>query len=172
MELKEENSYTPNCIRTFAGIYVNVFDPTPEMFTIEDIAHSLSMQPRFGGHYPVFYSVADHCLNCAHLIKERELKLCALLHDASEAYLLDLPKPIKMNIPQYNEIEDKLMKVIAAKFDFPYPLPQAVKDIDKQMLEWEWDMWMRKETFMINKRTHTKLDFRQMAEFFSLEIIK
>ena len=52
---REENLYTPNCIRTFTGIYVNVFEPTPEMICIEDIAHALSNQCRFSGHLPTFY---------------------------------------------------------------------------------------------------------------------
>src|SRR5665811_1025646 len=96
-----ENLYTPNCIRTFTGIYMNVFEPTPEMISIEDIAHALTMQCRFGGHLPDFYSVAQHSLNCSYLIDNPKLKLTALLHDASEAYLLDIPRPIKNNLNNY-----------------------------------------------------------------------
>ena len=53
-----ENLHTADCIRTFTGLYMNVFEPTPEMICIEDIAHGLSNMPRFGGHLPEFYSVA------------------------------------------------------------------------------------------------------------------
>lgn len=107
-----ENLYTPDCIRTFTGIYMNVFEPTPEMICIEDIAHSLSMQCRFGGHLPEFYSVAEHSWHCS-LMVANEHKLAALLHDASEAYLLDIPRPIKHRLNNYKKIEDNLMNIIA-----------------------------------------------------------
>lgn len=118
---QEENLYTPDCIRTFTGIYVNVFEPTEEMICIEDIAHALSNQCRFGGHLPVFYSVAQHSIIMSDKMHESH-KLAALLHDASEAYLLDIPRPIKKGLSNYKEIEDKLMTAIAAKFGFEYPL--------------------------------------------------
>lgn len=132
-----ENLYTPDCIRTISGIYFNVFEPTPDMVCIEDIAHALSHQPRWAGHTPVFYSVAAHSLHVAHRALPQH-KLCALLHDASEAYLCDIPTPIKARIPQYKEIEEKVMQAIAQKLGFVWPMPQAVKDIDKLVLEWEW----------------------------------
>jgi len=93
-----ENLFTPNCIRTFTGKYVNVFEPTLEMICIEDIAHALSMQCRFGGHLPYFYSVAQHSINCSFLVDTPCLKLEVLMHDASEAYLLGIPSPIKKGV--------------------------------------------------------------------------
>lgn len=135
--MAEENLYTPDCIRTYTGIYVNVFDPKPEMFAIEDIAHALSMQPRFGGHLPYFYSVAQHCCQCCYLTMD-EHKYNGLMHDASEAYLMDIPSPIKQHLANYKEIEHRLMTVLADVFKFQYPLPEGVKDTDKLMLELEW----------------------------------
>jgi len=131
------------CIRTSSGIYIDVFEPTEDMISIEDIAHSLSHQCRYGGHLPVFYSVAEHSMFCANAIRtiNPELELTALLHDASEAYLLDMPRPIKYQIPQYKDIEDKLMKVIASKFGFKYPLMPLVKDIDDMALHQEWKVF-------------------------------
>lgn len=137
-----ENLYTPNCIRTVSGIYMNVFEPTPEMICIEDIAHALSMQCRFGGHLPTFYSVAQHSLNCSYLIEDEKLKLPALLHDAGEAYLIDVPRPVKRGLTNYKEIEDRLMRVIADKFGFEYPLHPDVKEVDEQMLQTEWNHLM------------------------------
>src|SRR5690606_26745918 len=110
--IKMENLYEANCIRTFTGQYINVFDPKPDLIRIEDIAHALSQMPRFGGHLPVFYSVAQHSLACAHKVSSRNA-LAALLHDASEAYLMDIPKPIKNNLHNYKETEHALMEVIA-----------------------------------------------------------
>lgn len=139
----EENLYTPSCIRTVSGRYVNVFEPKPEMFCIEDIAHALSMMPRFGGHLPFWYSVADHSVYSCGQASE-EYKFTALMHDCSEAFLMDIPKPIKSGIAGYEQIEDNLMKFLANLFGFIYPLPEEVKAIDKNMLEWEWDNLMLK----------------------------
>lgn len=136
-----ENLYTKDCIRTYSGLYMNVFEPTIDMISIEDIAHALSHQCRFGGHLPKFYSVAQHSWICEILI-EPEYKLDALLHDASEAYLLDIPRPIKQRLSNYKEIEDGLMKLIAQKFGFTYPLHKRVKEIDEQVLQLEWDNLM------------------------------
>lgn len=118
-----ENLFTANCIRTFTGKYMNVFEPTEDMICIEDVAHALSNQCRFGGHLPKFYSVAQHSLMCCEMATP-ERKLEALLHDASEAYLLDVPKPIKQRLSNYKEIEDNLMRLIAKKFGFQYPLSE------------------------------------------------
>ena len=139
--IQEENLYTPNCIRTFTGIYMNVFEPTFEMICIEDIAHALSNQCRFGGHLPYYYSVAQHSIVMSDKMHESH-KLAALLHDASEAYLLDIPRPIKQRLTNYKEIEDKLMALIAEKFGFKYPLHEKVKEVDEYMLQWEWSTLM------------------------------
>jgi hypothetical protein len=133
-----ENLFTPDCIRTISGKYVNVFEPKVEMICIEDIAHALSNQCRFAGHTPYFYSVAQHSNLCFELASP-EHKLAALLHDASEAYLCDIPRPIKLRLPEYKLIEDKLMKLIAEKFGFQYPLHPEVKEIDDRLLKMEWD---------------------------------
>lgn len=127
----------PGIIRTFTGIYINVFNPKPEDICIEDIAHALSNLCRFSGHTVQFYSVAEHSIRVAELV-EPQHKLAALLHDASEAYLLDIPTPIKSLFPEYSKAENKLMEVIAEKFGFEYPLPAEVKLADKAMLEFEW----------------------------------
>lgn len=141
-----ENLFTPDCIRTYTGLYMNVFDPTPEMICIEDIAHSLAFQCRFGGHLPEFYSVAQHSVYVCDIVEanpgEDSVRLQALLHDASEAYLLDIPSPIKHKLDDYRKIEQRLMVAIADKFGFPYPLHQSVKDADKDLLRIEWDVLM------------------------------
>jgi len=108
------------------------------MICIEDIAHSLSMQCRFGGHLPRFYSVAEHSIRCMELAKQED-KLSALLHDASEAYLMDIPRPIKGLIPQYRKLEYNLMKVISEKFNFEFPMSMKIAFIDDAMLEREWN---------------------------------
>ena len=125
-------------LRTHSGLYIDVFDPKPETITIEDIAHALSHLCRFGGHIHKFYSVASHSVYCSGMAS-LENKLCALLHDASEAYLIDVPRPIKVRLTNYEEIENKLMTVIANKFGFQWPMPEEVKSVDGRMHVLEWD---------------------------------
>ncbi len=144
-----ENLYTKNCIRTVSGIYVNVFDPKPEMFIIEDIVHALCNVPRFGGHLPEFYSVAQHSY-MASILAEPEDAYEALMHDVSEAFIGDMPKPIKEHLSDYKLLENNLMTVLAEKFGFQYPISDRVKAIDRQLLEIEWECLMLGKTFAID----------------------
>lgn len=125
-------------IQTFLGGKVDVLNPDPDTLLLEDIAHALSNQCRFGGHAPVFYSVAQHSVLCAikcqALYGDRLLTRTALFHDAAEAYLQDVVRPIKQRLPEYYKIEGRLERVLADKFDFLSPLPKEIKDIDSSML--------------------------------------
>lgn len=134
----------PGVIRTFSGKIFNVFDPDPDLICIEDIAHALSNLCRFGGHTYDFYSVAEHSYRVSAEVPDA-LKLQALLHDASEAYLVDMPSPIKYYMPQYCRLEDRLMSVIAGKFGFEYPLSDIVKKADKDIQQLEWERFIIKE---------------------------
>lgn len=119
-------------IQTFSGKVFWPLDPRPEEVDIVDIAHSLSLMCRFGGHIREFYSVAQHSVLVASLLPD-ELKLAGLLHDATEGYLVDLPRPVKQWIQQYREIEHNLEKVIAAAFDVSFSDP-LIKQADNIML--------------------------------------
>ena len=125
------------CIRTYTGRHVDVFNITPDMIHIDDIAHALSNQCRFGGHTKTFFSVAEHCIWTARRVPF-DLRLAALMHDAAEAYLIDLPTPIKREFPQYEEIEHKVLAAIAQKFGFEFPLSLQVRVADREQLEWEF----------------------------------
>lgn len=135
-----ENLYMPDCIRTVSGRYVNLVDPDPETFDIGDIAHALSRIPRFGGHLPVPYSVAQHSHHVSMLLLERtrSVQYQGLMHDASEAYLLDIPAPLKAHLPEYKAIKERMMERLAYHFGFEWPLGDAVKAADKAALELEW----------------------------------
>jgi len=114
----------------------------PEQIVIEDIAHALAHQCRFAGHTLRFYSVAEHCC----LLSDRaddEYKFTALMHDASEAYMLDFPKPLKNLFRSYVLMEESLMSTIAAKFGFEYPLPPQVKNLDLAILSDERQQAMK-----------------------------
>lgn len=130
--------HTGETIRTFMGHFVNVFDPDPDTIDINDIAHALANTCRFGGHTYKFFSVAEHCCMVATNLKiPKELKITALLHDATEAYMCDMPRPIKRNLPGYKEVEKNFEKVIAKKFNLVYPFPAIIKEVDNDQLEWE-----------------------------------
>lgn len=129
-----------DCIRTNTGLFVNVFNTNPEMICVEDIAHALSRQPRFGGHLNRHYSVAQHSVLCARKAKTLLEKRAALFHDASEAYMLDMPTPIKARLKNYKRIEKRLHKVIMDKFSIPYPYSPNIKLIDTEMFHLEYDM--------------------------------
>lgn len=126
-------------VRCKSGVYVNVFNPNPEHLLIDDIAHALSFMPRWGGHIEHWYSVADHCIaGCANFENDKD-KYDFLMHDASEAYLMDIVSPVKKMLSNYYEIEDKLMTVLSQKFGFEYPLTEKCKYMDSNMLKAEWD---------------------------------
>jgi hypothetical protein len=113
------------------GHKINVFDPKPEEIDIYDIAHALACNSRFNGHLKHFVSVAEHSIACSRYCRP-EHALAALLHDGAEAYLSDVPRPIKAFLPEYNKIDAKLSQVILDKFDIE-KIPQEVKILDRQM---------------------------------------
>lgn len=126
-------------IQTFSGKPFWPFDPRPDEIDLEDIAHALSNLCRFSGHVRTFYSVAEHSVWVSSLV-DPEYAKWGLLHDATEAYLVDLPRPLKRHGLMgrlYRETEDRLMEVIAARFDLPWPMPAEVKKADSVMLATE-----------------------------------
>ena len=106
---------------------------------IEDIAHALSLQCRYAGHVKKFYSVAEHSWWVSKVCSP-ENAMWGLLHDASEAYLVDLPGPLKRCSrlgDEYCRIERRLMSVICERFQLPQLGPEDVKRSDDFMLHWE-----------------------------------
>ncbi len=108
---------TEGKIRVHSGIMIDPLNPKCQEISIEDIAHGLSMICRFAGHTKYFYSVAEHSIITSYRVENKH-KLAALLHDASEAYLLDIPSPLKKKLRRYKNAEYKLMRIIAEKFKF------------------------------------------------------
>lgn len=108
------------CITTFTHLHIDPLAPEAELIRIEDIAHSLSLLCRANGHYPRFYTVAQHCLDCCAEAKARNLskrlQLGCLLHDAGEAYFSDIPKPVKDRFPEFAVCEQRILDVIYKKY--------------------------------------------------------
>jgi len=130
-----------NYITTYTGNHFEPTDPDPEMIRIEDIAHALSLICRGNGHVKTFWSVAQHCINCANEARARGLSdrmiLACLLHDASECYMSDIPRPFKKELPEYRAQEERLLDMIWEKFLGSVLTPEEqkqLKEIDDVML--------------------------------------
>ena len=123
-------------IELLSGVMFDYNNPGASDVTIDDIASALSNICRFSGHLPVFYSVAQHALNVSLIVDQRYRKE-GLLHDTAEAFTNDLPTPLKYAVPVFKGLEVSIESAMAAKFGFQYPLPDAVKLADLQMLRIE-----------------------------------
>lgn len=135
---------TNACIETYSGTMFDILDPRPEQFTIEDIAHSLSMLCRFTGHVKYFYSVGQHSWLGSYIVPANNA-LEFLLHDASEAFIGDMNRPLKHLTaagPAYQEIEERVMRVIREKFHLPEVQSEAIHQVDNQMLYAEKEQLM------------------------------
>jgi len=112
-----------------SGLLYWPLEPDVELITIEDIAHSLAFQCRYNGHVERFYSVAEHSLILCELAS-LENKFAALMHDSTEAYCCDIPRPLKSVWPEYKAIEHRIWLRIAEKFGLPGELPAEVQHLD------------------------------------------
>lgn len=129
--------HTIGWICTASGRQVRPLALSPDQIAIEDVAAALAKQCRFGGHCRAFYSVAQHSVHVAELLEHEgpEAALTGLLHDASEAYLVDLPGPIK-HAPEmtgYRDAEERLNDAVATAFKLPRPAPASIKAADQAM---------------------------------------
>jgi uncharacterized protein len=133
----------PPFIETFTGTAFRPTHPDINDIWIEDIAHALSNQCRFSGHVRDFYSVAEHSLRVSWALEDwgedEDVQLWGLLHDASEAYLVDLPTPIKHSELglQYRTAEAALMRLICQRFLLAVAEPTAVRVADGVLLATE-----------------------------------
>lgn len=111
-------------------------DPRADEVFIEDIAHALSMQCRYAGHCLRFYSVAEHCVLMARKLRWEgvDVALWALLHDSSEAYLVDVPRPVKPYLDGYKAAEAKVMAAICDRYGLAHDMPAVVHDADNRII--------------------------------------
>lgn len=136
---EEHMSLTPNAPRvgdwmqTVTGKQFWPLDPRPEDIDIKDIASALSKQCRFGGHCDWHYSVAQHCVYVSHQVPA-EHQLAALMHDSTEAYCIDVPRPLKRSLIGYAKIEERIWLAIATKFALPLRLHTCIHEADESVL--------------------------------------
>ena len=120
---------TTDYVSTFSGNRFYPLVPRIDRVAIEDIAHGLAYQCRFNGQTREFYSVAQHSLVVASLVEPRQ-RLAALLHDAAEAYLGDMVKPLKVLLPEFGVLEERVTDLIAAAFDLDFSDYAPIKRAD------------------------------------------
>lgn len=128
-------------ITTYTGIHFYPLEPEADKIYIEDIAHALSLLCRGNGHVKHFFSVGQHCINCALEAMARgyskRVCLACLLHDASEAYLSDVPRPFKKTLPEYQQLEEHFLSIVYEKYlgsSLTAEEEMLVRQIDDDML--------------------------------------
>ena len=126
-------------IQTYSGKRFHFLSPSPEELDIEDIAHALGLTCRYGGHSRQFFSVAQHCVLASYLYPHP----WSLLHDLGEAYLGDIPSPIKRTLPHFSDAEEGILKIASERFNLVWPIPAQVNVVDKQLLKLEMNSMMR-----------------------------
>ena len=120
-------------IQTASGLAFYPLRPRRDDLRLFDIAHGLSNLCRYGGQCRTFYSVAEHSVLLSYAVPP-SLARWGLMHDASEAYLIDIPKPLKPFLPQYRDAERRLMEIIAARYELDWPEPETLREYDTRIL--------------------------------------
>lgn len=131
-------------IQTFTGRAFWPLDPRAEDVDLVDIAHALSLKCRYQGHCRSFYSVAEHSIHVSKIVAPQFARV-ALLHDAAEAYIPDVPRPIKHLLGGFKDVEVRIEKAIAEHFGLPFPWPEEVKVADATILADEKNALMGRE---------------------------
>ena len=153
-------------IRTYTGVRFVPTEPEKEKIQIEDIAHALPMLCRGNGHVMSFWSVGEHCICCAKEALARglgaRLALACLLHDASECYLSDIPRPFKESLPAYQKLEDHLLNLVYERFlgsTLTEEEQEELKKIDDDLLWYDLELLLQEPQPRLAPQIHIDLDY-------------
>lgn len=139
-------------ITTYTGKHIDPVHPISDLICIEDIAHALSLICRGNGQVKTFFSVGQHCINCAREALARgysnRIAFACLLHDASECYLSDVPRPFKKTLTGYKEQEENLLNLIYQK----YLGNLLTSEEEKKLIEIDDDMFWFDLTYLLNEK--------------------
>ena len=154
-------------ITTYTGNHFDPINPDPELINIVDIAHALPMICRGNGQVSTFWSVGEHCILCAKEAAARgysnRVIEGALLHDASECYLSDVPAPFKKELPEYQERENRLLSMIYKKFlgsDLSEEEQIQLKEIDRAMLWYDLKRLLKEPQSGEAPQLHMELNYK------------
>lgn len=149
------HQFTGNELRVYSKKYLDLKNPLPSQIYLEDIARGLATEFRFRGQTQKLITVAEHSIAVARVLEKQNQPLVVqqwgLLHDASEAYLGDVPRPLKKMLPEYITIEKKVIHAISDTFGLPSDIPKEVKEVDDYMLTYEWYEYMLDTDFRIEE---------------------
>lgn len=153
-------------ITTAHKVHFKPLEPQKDEILIEDIAHALSLMTRANGHFPEFYSVGQHCIGCSKEAAARgmgeRIALMCLLHDASEAYIADITRPVKKELKEYLVIEKRLQDTIYERFLGAAPTKEeetAICAVDDAMLFHEFYHYMGEKIVKGEPKLLTEPDF-------------
>lgn len=144
-------------IRTITGKRFNLFEPTPDMIDIQDIATGLANKGHFSGFSPKYFSIAEHSIMVCdeyslwHDSAPDSYKLLALLHDASEAYIGDMVKPLKIHMPEFVAVENRIMEVIAERFGLELSRKHLIKPTDLLVQDIEYNAFFHGGQIAMNQ---------------------
>jgi len=141
-------------INTYMGVEFSLTDLTEEQILIEDVSHALSNLCRFSGHSKSFYSVAQHSVIISEIVPEKDA-LWGLLHDSAEAYISDIPRPLKYLMGEnVKKLESDILKLVCRKFGLSEEMPDSVKLADDKMLVTEmWCLMNMKQSWLPLRQT-------------------
>lgn len=155
-------------ITTYSKVHFTPLEPKAEQIRKEDIAHAQSLMTRANGHFPEFYSVAQHSIACGKEAIARgyskKVILACLVHDGSEAYLSDITRPVKGELPKYREIEKKLQDAIYERFlgeALTKEEERQVKEVDDTCLYYEFKHYMGESLMPKAPKAYAVQEFKE-----------
>jgi hypothetical protein len=166
----EKNRGPWSRVSTTGGIHL--LDPSEDEIFIEDIANSLAKQCRYNGNIQEHYSVAEHSVILSHMVEEHQLE--ALMHDAAEAYISDIARPVQEALgydacEKYKAIEAGLLHAIGKKYGLRTPIPISVLAMDDRLMREEMTEMDSEEFDTIEFWSADLAEYRFLERFWELK---